>query len=229
MGGARRGVRIISQPGGTMIYLARRAIGIVAVAGALGLAALAASVAQARARGADSGSPGNQSWQSSLGLDSCGPSELSQPFAPWWDFAQYELVPGGDFESPGWTLTGGAQLVAGSEPYAATGTLGAWSLALPAGASAQSPSTCVDAAYPSVRLFIAGTGAVAVSLVDGGLVIPAGVALAGGWWQPTPVLLTEAPVLGLLAGGSAQVALQLTGVIGSPQVDDVFLDPWNRG
>jgi hypothetical protein len=81
----------------------------------------------------------------------CKSSALSQAFAPWGDTSSYELAPGGDFESSSWTLEHGAQLVSGSEPFAATGTLGASSLSLPAGGSAQSPSTCVDAAYPSLR------------------------------------------------------------------------------
>jgi hypothetical protein len=34
---------------------------------------------------------------------------------------------------------------------------------------------------------------------------------------------------GLLSGGTAQVSLELTGLTGSPQVDDVFIDPWTRG
>ena len=115
-----------------------------------------------------------------INLSACNPSALSQPFARWSDFSDYELAPGGDFENSTWTLTGGAKLVAGSEPYAATGTLGSSSLSLPIGSSAQSPPTCVDAAYPSIRFFIAGKGLVAVNVVDGGLVIPAGVAVAGG-------------------------------------------------
>ncbi len=164
-----------------------------------------------------------------IDLNACNTSPLSQPFAPWRDSAWYELAPGGDFESPAWTLNGGAQLVPGSEPYAATGTLGSSSIALPAGSSAQSPVTCVDAAYPTVRFFIQGNGIVAASLVDGGLAIPAGVAIASGDWTPTPVMLTTAPLLGLLSGGTAQVSLQLTAITGDPKVDDVFIDPLNRG
>ena len=164
-----------------------------------------------------------------LHFGSCTPSGLSQPFASWGDSASYELLPGGDFESPSWTLRGGAQLVTGSEPYAATGSLSSSSLSLPAGASAQSPSTCVDAGYPTACFFIAGSGVVALSVVDDGLAIPAGVAIAPGDWQPTPVMLTESPLLGLLSGGSANVSLELTTVLGDPQVDDVFIDPWNRG
>jgi hypothetical protein len=164
-----------------------------------------------------------------VNLNPCNGSTLSQAFAPWSDPSWYELAPGGDFESSAWTLADGAQLTAGSEPFAATGTLGSSSLSLPAGASAQSPSTCVDAAYPTVRFFIAGTGLVAVSVIDGGLDIPAGVAVASGNWLPTQVMLTDAPVVAALSRGTAHVSLQLTALTGAPRVDDVFIDPWNRG
>lgn len=200
-----------------MTGLIRRVLGGASITFVLG--ALGAVVAPVSAAQADL-----------LGLGgSCTPSATSQPFAPWGDSASYELVPGGDFESASWTLRGGAERVPGSEPYAATGSLGSWSLSLPAGSSAASPLTCVDASYPTTRFFIAGSGMVAVSVVDDGLAIPAGVAIAPGSWQPTPVIVTEAPLLGLLSGGTAQVSLQLTAVLGDPQVDDVFIDPWNRG
>jgi hypothetical protein len=159
----------------------------------------------------------------------CNTSALSQPFAPWSDQASYELAPGGDFEQPGWALSGGAQRVPGSEPYAATGTLGSWSLSLPAGSSAQSPPTCVDFAYPTVRFFIGGTGTVAVTVVDGILSIPAGVAVAGGTWQPTLPMLTTSAVLAALSGGVARVSVRITALTGDPQVDDIFVDPWCRG
>lgn len=163
-----------------------------------------------------------------INLAPCNTSALSQPFAPWGDVASYELSPGGDFERPSWALNGGAQRAPGSEPYAATGKVGNWQLALPAGASAQSPLTCVDAAYPSVRFFIAGTGAVAVTIVDGNLDIPAGVAVAASNWMPTPVMLTSSAVLAATSGGTAQVSLRLTGLEGDVRVDDIFIDPWQR-
>ena len=180
-----------------------------------GAAALAVSPAQAKL----------------VSFGACNTSALSRPFAPWGDPASYELSLGGDFESSAWTLDGGAQLVAGSEPYAATGTLGSSSLSLPAGSSAQSPSTCVDAAYPSLRFFIAGTGMVAVSVVDGSLDIPAGIAVAGGYWRPTLVMVIDldSVALAAISDGTAQVSLRLTALSGDPQVDDVFVDPWNRG
>lgn len=195
---------------------ARRLLGRLPIITALGVAAAVAlpvSAAQAEL----------------VNLGACNTSALSHPFLPWSDAAWYELSPGGDFESSAWTLTNGAQIVSGSETYAATGTPGSSSLSLPAGSSAESPLTCVDAAYPTVRMFIAGTGLVAVSVIDGGLDIPAGLAIASGDWEPSSLMLTEAPLLGLLSGGTAQVSLQVTALAGDPRIDDVFIDPWNRG
>jgi hypothetical protein len=164
-----------------------------------------------------------------INLDTCNSAAVSQPFAPWGDLASYELAPGGSFETPSWALSGAAQRVRGSEPYAATGSLGSWSLSLPAGSSAQSPPTCVDAAYPSARFFIAGTGVVAMTIVDGNVDIPAGTAVAASNWLPTPVMLTSSAVAAATSNGVAQVSLRLTALSGSAQVDDVFIDPWQRG
>ena len=201
---------------------ARRLIWTVSVMCALGAAdLLAPSISNARANAV--------SATSSPGLNTCSPSTVSQPFAPWLDYFDYELVPGGDFESSTWTLTGGAKLVQGSEPYAVTGTLGSSALSLPAGSSAQSPLVCVDTTYPVIRFFIAGTGSVAVNLVDGSSTVPAGTAVAGGDWAPTPVMLTNSAAVAAVSGGTAQVSVALTGVSGNPQIDDVFVDPWSRG
>ena len=105
---------------------ARRLIWTVSVVCAVAAAdLLAAWVSDAQANAA--------ATNPSVGINSCSLSALSQPFTRWLDYAEYELAPGGDFESSTWTLTGGAKLVAGSEPYAATGTLGSSSLSLPAG------------------------------------------------------------------------------------------------
>jgi hypothetical protein len=203
-----------------MINSGRRLIGavsaVLAVAGVLG-----SSISNAQA---------NMARPKQLGgLTACHPSALSRPFRRWRDFSRYELAPGGSFEKSRWTLSGGAKLVAGSEPYAVTGTRGSSSLSLPRGSSAQSPRTCVDAAYPSIRFFIAGRGTVGVNVVDRGAVIPAGVVVAGGKWAPTPVMVTLSPVLGVLSGGSARVSLRFTGLSGSPRIDDVFIDPWGHG
>jgi hypothetical protein len=157
----------------------------------------------------------------------CPSADLGQPFAQWGDQSSYELVPGGDFETSTWTMRHGAQLVDGSEPFAVTGTLGASSLSLPSGASADSPSTCVDASDPTLRFFIGGTGAAVVKVIYDGVPIPVGIALAGGSWAPSPILLTASGLFG--GGGTAEVSLRFSELSGSPQIDDVFIDPWNRG
>jgi hypothetical protein len=162
-------------------------------------------------------------------LNTCNTSQLSQPFTPWLDSSSYELAPGGDFESSSWSLSGGASIAAGSEPFAAAGSLGQSSLSLPAGSSAVSPVTCVDAAYPTVRMFLGGTGTAAVTVVWNGVSIPAGVAVAGGSWSPSLPMVTTSAVLGALGGGSTPVQIQVTALTGDPQVDDVFIDPWNHG
>jgi hypothetical protein len=163
-----------------------------------------------------------------IDLSACNIAPLSQPFAPWLDPSSYELAPGGDFESDGWSLSGGAQRVPGSEPFAATGTLGSWSLSLPAGASAQSPPTCVDAAYPTIRFFTQGTGLLEVNVVYGNVTLPAGVDLVVGGWAPPLPMLTSSALVAATSNGSAQVSIQLNALAGDVRVDDVFVDPWNR-
>lgn len=201
---------------------ARRLIWTVSVVCTLGAAEVFAPTISAAGADSVGSTP-------SAGVNTCNVSTLSQPFAPWLDYAEYELVPGGDFESSSWTLAGGAKLVAGSEPYAVTGTLGSASLSLPPGSSTRSPLTCVDVTEPAIRFFVAGTGSVAVSVVDGGSVVPVGVVAAGGEWAPTPLVLTNSAALAAPSGGSAQVAVAFSGVSGNPRVDDVFVDPWSRG
>lgn len=191
----------------------RSSLAVMITLGAAGAVALSAPAAQADL----------------INLDNCNGATLSTPFAPWADPSSYELAPGGDFESSDWSLTGRAAVVDGSEPFAATGTLGDSSLSLPAGSSAQSPPTCVDAAYPTIRFFASGSGAMAVGVRYDGVYLPAGVALVLGGWQPTPLMLTSSALPAAIAGGTTDVSLVLTTLTGNVRVDDVFIDPWNRG
>jgi hypothetical protein len=55
------------------------------------------------------------------------------------------------------------------------------------------------------------------------------VATAFGGWSPSLIALTQSAVLALTSDGSAQVSLRLTTLSGDVRVDDVFVDPWNRG
>src|SRR6202012_5988904 len=103
-----------------------------------------------------------------INTDACDNSALSQPFSQWGDTNEYKLVPGGSFENgaSGWTLSHGASIVRGSESFGATGSVGASSVYLPAGASVTSPFTCVDAAYPTFRFFARHTGLLSTVLVS---------------------------------------------------------------
>jgi hypothetical protein len=43
------------------------------------------------------------------------------------------------------------------------------------------------------------------------------------------VMLTNSAVMAASSGGTAQLSVTLTGISGSPRIDDVFVDPWSRG
>jgi hypothetical protein len=172
-----------------------------------------------------------------VSTSACNEAPLSQPFLRWGDTNDYELLTGGDFEGSldGWSLSGGAQQVAGSEPFGATGSVGSYSLELPAGASAQSPFTCVNAAYPSFRFFAHNDTLLATVLVQvvyqtpvGTVALPLGAAALSPSWQPTLPMLTGSVLTAALSGGTAQAALRFTAVGGTSQIDDVFVDPHMR-
>ena len=195
-------------------HAAALALGVVLAASAL--LCLAASSAQAAL----------------LSTGACNGESLSEPFARWGDTSPYELASQGDFEGSlsQWTLGGDAGRTAGSETFGATGTVGAYSLKLPAGGWAQSPYTCVNASYPTFRFFARGgllstiSVAVVYKTALGTVALPLGVAVPGGSWQPTAPMLTGSVVAGLLSGGTAQAALRFTALTGSSQVDDVYID-----
>ena len=164
----------------------------------------------------------------------CPATTLSHPFAAWGDSSSYELVPGASFEGSlaGWSLSGGAARTTGSEPYAATGTAGQSSLLLPAGASAQSPPVCVDASNPTFRFFVRNNSllaSVAVQVVYptllGPVALPLGAATLSPTWRPSLPMLTGSLAGALLNGGTTQLSLRFTALLGSSQVDDVFVDP----
>jgi hypothetical protein len=167
----------------------------------------------------------------------CPTYAVSQPFLKWGDSNLYTLVAGGSFEgsASGWTLSGGAQRVAGSEPYAATGALGASSLSLPVGASAQSPFTCVGSTERTFRLFARreGTTATIYAFVVyetsfGKVAVPVGAFAPGSSWEPSPIFHTGAALATAIANGNVNVALRFTSTNGGAHIDDVFLDPRHR-
>jgi hypothetical protein len=170
----------------------------------------------------------------------CGDETLTKPFAQFGDKANYKLVANGAFEAgtSGWTLTRGAKVVSGNEPWKVGGSSHGKSLVLPAGSTAISPTSCVGLAEPTVRFFakknrapLLGVSTLAVSVhvkTSLGLVVPVpvGVVLGNGQWKPTPPMLIVANLLPLLPGDRTPVAFQFTPVLGDWQIDDLYVDPW---
>lgn len=183
--------------------------------------------------------PQASSSTSASSASTCAASAQSQPFLKWGDSNSYQLVAGGDFEGSlsGWTLSHGAAQAAGSETYGVTGTVGKYSLALPsAGASAQSPFTCVTASDPTFRFFARNEGApssvsvaVAYQTPLGVIAVTVGTVTLSSGWQPSAAMPTGAAIAGALSSnGTAQMALRFTALSGSSRIDDVFVDPRMR-
>ena len=175
---------------------------------------------------------GSVSLASSLIGGDCG--STSTPFSSWGDQHAYYLAGGGSFEpgGPQWTLSGGAKVVTGNEPFAVHGASDTSSLLIPAGGSATSPSFCFGLLNPGVRLFATGTGKPAtihVGIVTHGLlgalsVLDGGTVNVGTTWAPTQVLSTTFSQLNVPVG-TKSIQLVITST-GSVQIDDVYVDPF---
>jgi hypothetical protein len=200
----------------------KRAIGALVAAGVVTMAAATpahAGVLVASAQGCES--PG-----------------ASQVFLRWLDPMRYELAPGGDAESAaGWTLTGGARVVSGNEPWKVGGRRDDSSLLLPRGSQATTGVMCVGIEHPTLRFFAKRTSgwlldSLYVEVLFEGLggavkTLPVGVVLAGGTWQPTLPYPVLASLLPLLPGEQTPVAFRFTPLGGASwQIDDVYVDPW---
>lgn len=174
--------------------------------------------------------------------ESCAAQQFSTPFSRWNDRASYTPVPGGAFESgqKAWTLSGGAKVVTGNEPFKVRSATDANSLYIPQGGVATSPAMCVGLSEPTIRWFqtqsnslLGLTGAMTVSVLTEtslGVVVetPVGAGLLGTSWSPslTGVILTN--LLPLLPDNKTAVAFRFRAVTGSWNVDDVYVDPYQR-
>jgi hypothetical protein len=171
----------------------------------------------------------------------CTGQPLSQPFLQFVDPFQYTLAPSGNFENgaAGWSLSGGAKVVSGNEPWKVGGSAQASSLLLPAGSSATSPAMCAGLLHPTARLFARRTSGGLLSLstlavellYDGGGLVksaPLGVVTGGTSWAPSLPFVTLAGLPLVTADGRARIAFRLTPLGGSWQVDDLYVDPYRR-
>jgi hypothetical protein len=166
------------------------------------------------------------------------PTGGSQVFAPWQDYASYLLAPNGGLESgtTGWSLSGGAKVVSGNEPFLRTGS---HALSLPSGSSALSPVVCLGQNQLFLRMFGADSGGsdkgLRVQVVWYGLLNKVlGISDfatygAGGAWSPTSKLSSggglQVPLLPILGSTSARVMVTPLGSGSAWQIDDLYIDP----
>jgi hypothetical protein len=175
------------------------------------------------------------------GLLFTGPAQTcetsaSKPFSPWSDQANYVLLPGGSFESgaPGWALKSGAAVRSGNESFFVRSSTDRYSLYMPAGSTATTPTMCFALGDWHLRFFIkkaaTGSGSVRVTIQVKTLlgvlsVLDGGSVSASGYWTPSPrVGLLLSNVTSLL--GTRAVSFQFRASGTAFQVDDVYLDPW---
>jgi hypothetical protein len=171
----------------------------------------------------------------------CVDGEITQPFARFGDHANYKSL--GDFEggAGGWTLSGGASVVSGNATYQVGGAADAKSLKLPSGSRAISPTTCVGLDEPTLRLFAkrnsALLGLVSTLYVEIQVQTSLGLSawlpvlpgdLGGSSWHPTLPMPLLANILPLSRSDRTAVRFRFTPVLGSWQIDDVYVDPFMR-
>lgn len=168
----------------------------------------------------------------------CPGYPMSQVFKPWLDPMQYTLAPGGAFESTaGLTLTGGAQIVSGNEPYYLRSRSDSRSVLIPPGGTVTTGPMCVSADNPTVRFFArqAKPSLLPLLTVEGLFTTKAGgtaslpltgLPLAGGAWALQLPMLATPAVLELT--DSTMMRFRIRAASGSWQVDDFYVDPLRR-
>lgn len=197
--------------------MAARSIGLT-----LAVLALAAALA----------APAAHAKRTLLGLNpKCGPT--SKPFSQFGDYRNYTFAPDGGLEAggSGWSLSGGAKVVSGNEPFFVHSPSDSRSLYLPVGSSASTPPACMGTLSTFIRFFVKNSsgGSLRVQVVYRGLL--GGVVGTLNWatlsgsssWSPSPPILNLQSLLSLLGAKSVQLKFY---AVGAPsQVDDIYVDP----
>jgi hypothetical protein len=168
----------------------------------------------------------------SAGLGLACPSATSTPFTAWSDYANYAFAPDGGFEAgaSGWSLGGGARVVADNESFYVHSKMDKSSLSLPAGASATSPGMCISLLSSKMRFVARGDSGskVKVQIIYRGLlssvlgILDGGTYSTGGSWKPSQEIGMLGGLLPLL---TSSVSFRFTAVGGAAAIDDVYLDP----
>jgi len=167
----------------------------------------------------------------------CSYPDAEQVFAPWKDKGWYQLAPEGGLEGggTGWTLEGGATLVADPGARTHEGAQEETAVNLPFGATATSPPVCVDETTPSFRFMIRNVGEkggklhVTVTYENTKKVTKARNSDVHSdsleEWMPTPPLKLD-------TGDEAERVARITFAAKDPKgaylVDDLYVDPFAR-
>jgi hypothetical protein len=169
----------------------------------------------------------------------CAARTQSAVFAPWGDSNTYFRLSNGGFESgaASWSLSGGAAVVSGNEPYYVGGSADSHSLRIPPGGSAESRTMCVSVNQDVARLFVNNqhvsgailhvdaiaqnpwTGNTATASFDVNGDVPSSP------WSPTMQL----KIPNMFGGnGTENLALRFTlrGTAATWYIDDVYVDPF---
>ncbi|MEH3054376.1 MAG: hypothetical protein PGN13_10280 [Patulibacter minatonensis] len=211
------------------------------------LAAAALALAAPSAANAGIGAVGDTFGEATLGSlakvargaeTSClTPGATSNPFTRWNDRADYVEAPGGSFE-PGaanqWATSGSVTTASENEPWRVSGRpADRSSVVLGGNGSITSAPLCAGIEYPTLRFFAKAPRGYGLALVtarytgpDGLLAaIPVGTISVGSNWAPSTVALTGSGIP-LITG--TYLSIRIAPVLGSVQVDDVYVDPFRR-
>jgi hypothetical protein len=163
----------------------------------------------------------------------CPGQTYVRPFLPWLDPANYVLLQNGSLESTaGWTLSGGARLVSGNEPWRVNRKSDSRALYLPSGSSATSPPMCVTLFHPTMRFFAMNSGLpttllrvdMTTEVLGLKLTLPIGLVVARSWQPTLPFVALESlasPVI-----GTVQFRFTPMGPLSGWRIDDVYVDPF---
>jgi hypothetical protein len=209
---------------------------------AVALVALACTASPAFADDDYSTDAVSPSW-TAASAESCADPEVAPVLSAFKDDGLYTAAPGGAFEdgAAGWQLDGGAAIAPAADGLSILGT-SANALNLPVGASATSPTFCVDERFPFFRFTYAQEAADADANLRVEVLYPGLAkdnvrkakdlsARRGRGWQLTDRIKLD-PLHGFKRGGWRLVAFRLTVRDGKPgamvRVDDVIVDPRAR-
>ena len=171
----------------------------------------------------------------------CSYTGTQQVFSPWGDHHNYVLAPNGGLEAgaSGWSLAGGASVVAENEAFHLNGAGDSYSLSLPSGSSAVSPPLCMALNTPVFRMLARNSGNPSSTLRVEATYSLLGLlrttvyntVRAGSSWTPAQEMspfLGLSTVVGTLVPAYIQVRITPIGQGGAWQVDDLYVDPFSR-